>query len=95
MEVIKQMKDITNKIKNMPAQEAYVNEAPKEVNPIKDVLDQLKELLDAFNPPNKVWKDKPSTQGSGLAPNAQPFRTRNNQATLPANYQPYVPAQLY
>ncbi|MBW0569721.1 hypothetical protein O181_109436 [Austropuccinia psidii MF-1] len=94
-EVIKQMKDITKKIKNPPAQEAHVNEAPKEVNPMKDVLDQLKELSEAVNPPKKVWKDKPNTQGSGLAPNAQPFRPRNTQAPLPANYQPYVPAQLY
>ncbi|MBW0583966.1 hypothetical protein O181_123681 [Austropuccinia psidii MF-1] len=43
-EAIKQMKDIKNKIKNPPAQEAHVNEAPKEVNPMEDVLDQLEEL---------------------------------------------------
>ncbi|MBW0574631.1 hypothetical protein O181_114346 [Austropuccinia psidii MF-1] len=82
-------------MKNPPAQEAHVNEAPKEVNPMKDVLDQLKEISEAVNPPKKVWKDKPSTQGSGLAPNAQPFRQRNTQELLPANYQPYVPAQLF
>ncbi|MBW0571332.1 hypothetical protein O181_111047 [Austropuccinia psidii MF-1] len=41
-EVIKQMKDIVNKIENPPAQEAHFNKAPKEVNPLKDVLDQLK-----------------------------------------------------
>ncbi|MBW0549138.1 hypothetical protein O181_088853 [Austropuccinia psidii MF-1] len=62
---------------------------------MKNVLDQLKELSEAVNPPKKVWKDKPNTQGSGLASNAQPFRQRNTQAPLPANYQPYVPAQLY
>ncbi|MBW0543668.1 hypothetical protein O181_083383 [Austropuccinia psidii MF-1] len=93
-EVIKKMKDITKKIKNPPAQEAHVNEAPKEVNPMKDRLDQLKELSEAVNPPKKVWKDKLNTQGSGLAPNAQPFRQRNTQEPLPANYQSYVPAQL-
>ncbi|MBW0588957.1 hypothetical protein O181_128672 [Austropuccinia psidii MF-1] len=58
---------------------------------MKDVLDQLKELSEAVNPPKKVWKDKSNTKGSGLAPNAQPFRQRNTQAPLPA----YVPAQLY
>ncbi|MBW0583566.1 hypothetical protein O181_123281 [Austropuccinia psidii MF-1] len=62
---------------------------------MKDVLDQLKDLSEAVNPPKKVWKDKPNTQGSGLAPNAQPFRQRNTQAPLPANYQPYVTAQIY
>ncbi|MBW0579271.1 hypothetical protein O181_118986 [Austropuccinia psidii MF-1] len=93
--VIKKMKDITKKIKNPPAQEADVNEAPKEVNPMKDVLDQLKKLADAVDPPKKVWKDKSNTQGSGLAPNAQPFRQRNTQAPLPENYQPCTPAQLY
>ncbi|MBW0553145.1 hypothetical protein O181_092860 [Austropuccinia psidii MF-1] len=89
------MKDITKKIKNITAQEAHVNEAPKEVNPMKNVLDQLKELSEAVNSPKKVWKDKQNTQGSGLAPNTQPFRPRNTKAPLPANYQPYVPAQLY
>ncbi|MBW0536929.1 hypothetical protein O181_076644 [Austropuccinia psidii MF-1] len=89
------MKDITRKIQNPQAQEAHVNEVPKEVNPMKGVLDQLKELSKAFNSPKKVWKDKPNTQGSGLAPNAKPFRQRNTQAPLPANFQPYVPAQLY
>ncbi|MBW0482218.1 hypothetical protein O181_021933 [Austropuccinia psidii MF-1] len=34
--VIKKMKDITTKIKNVLAQEAHVNEALKEVNPMKD-----------------------------------------------------------
>ncbi|MBW0545983.1 hypothetical protein O181_085698 [Austropuccinia psidii MF-1] len=81
-EVIKKMEDITKKIKNPPAQEAHVNEAPKEVDPMRDVLDQLKELSEAVNPPKKVWKEKPNTQGSGLAPNAQPFRQRNTQAPL-------------
>ncbi|MBW0560789.1 hypothetical protein O181_100504 [Austropuccinia psidii MF-1] len=94
-EVIKKMKVITQKIKNPSAQEAHVNEAPKEGNPMKNVLDQLKELSEAVNPPKKVCKDKPNTQGSGLASNAQPFRPRNTQAPLPRNYQLYVPAQLY
>ncbi|MBW0464831.1 hypothetical protein O181_004546 [Austropuccinia psidii MF-1] len=94
-EVIKKMKDIERKIKNTPAQEAHFNEVPKEVNQMKDVLDQLKELSGAVNPPKKVWKDKPNTQGSGLEPNEQPFRPRNTQAPLPEDYQPYVPAQLY
>ncbi|MBW0538459.1 hypothetical protein O181_078174 [Austropuccinia psidii MF-1] len=93
--VINEMKDIRKKIKNPPAQEGHVNEAPKEVNPMKDVLDQLKELSEDVNPPKMVWKYKTNTQGSGLALNAQPFRPRNTQARLPANYQPYVPEQLY
>ncbi|MBW0467690.1 hypothetical protein O181_007405 [Austropuccinia psidii MF-1] len=50
VEVIKPMKDITKKIKNPPAQEAHVNESPKEIHPMKDVLHQMKELSDAFNP---------------------------------------------
>ncbi|MBW0551987.1 hypothetical protein O181_091702 [Austropuccinia psidii MF-1] len=48
-EVIKQMKDITNKTKNPPAQESHFNEAQKEVNPMKDVLDQLQELSEDVN----------------------------------------------
>ncbi|MBW0525311.1 hypothetical protein O181_065026 [Austropuccinia psidii MF-1] len=89
------MKDITKKIENPPAQEAHFNEALKEVSQKKDILDQLKELSEAVNPPKKVWKVKPNTQGSDLEPNAQPLRQRNTQEPLPANYQPYVPAQLY
>ncbi|MBW0477676.1 hypothetical protein O181_017391 [Austropuccinia psidii MF-1] len=89
------MKDITKKIRNPPAQEAYVNEAPKEINPMKDVLDKLKERSESFNTPKKVWKDERNTQVSGLAPNSQPFRPRNTQAPLPENYQAYVPEQLY
>ncbi|MBW0460669.1 hypothetical protein O181_000384 [Austropuccinia psidii MF-1] len=42
VEIIKQMRDITKKIKNPPVQEAHVNEVSKEVNPMKDVLDHLK-----------------------------------------------------
>ncbi|MBW0570064.1 hypothetical protein O181_109779 [Austropuccinia psidii MF-1] len=79
-EVINQMKDIMNKMKNPPAQEAHVNEAPSKVNPLKDALEHSKELSEAVNSPKKVWKDKPNKQGSGLAPNAPPFRPRNNQA---------------
>ncbi|MBW0563709.1 hypothetical protein O181_103424 [Austropuccinia psidii MF-1] len=94
-EVIKKMKDITKRINNPPAKEAHINEAPKEVNPMKDVLEQLKELSDSVNPPKKVWKDKPNRQGSGLAPIAQPFRQRNTQAPFPANFQPYAPEQLH
>ncbi|MBW0471792.1 hypothetical protein O181_011507 [Austropuccinia psidii MF-1] len=89
------MKDITKKINNPPAQLSNVNEAPKIVNPMKDSLYQLKELSEAVYPPKKVWKDKPNTQGSGLAPHAQPLRPRSNQAPLPLNYQPYVPDTLY
>ncbi|MBW0570789.1 hypothetical protein O181_110504 [Austropuccinia psidii MF-1] len=62
---------------------------------MKDFLDQLKELSEAVDPPKKVWKDKANTQGSGLAPNALPFRQRNTQALLPENFQPYASAQLY
>ncbi|MBW0485931.1 hypothetical protein O181_025646 [Austropuccinia psidii MF-1] len=89
------MKYITKQSKNPQAQEAHVNQAPKKVNQINNVLDQLKELSEAVNPPKKVWKDKPSLQRSGLAPNKQPFRQRNTQVPLPENYQPYVPAQIY
>ncbi|MBW0532178.1 hypothetical protein O181_071893 [Austropuccinia psidii MF-1] len=89
------MKDITKKIKNPPAQEVHVNEAPKGVNRLKDVLEKVEELSEAVNPPKEVWKDKPNTQGSGFAPNAQLFRPRNTQAPLTANYQPYVPEKLY
>ncbi|MBW0547222.1 hypothetical protein O181_086937 [Austropuccinia psidii MF-1] len=89
------MKDITTEIKNPPAQEAHVNEEPKEFNSMEEVLDQLKELSEAVNSPKKVWKDKPNTQASGLATNAQPFRPRKAQTPLPENYQPYVPEQLY
>ncbi|MBW0484745.1 hypothetical protein O181_024460 [Austropuccinia psidii MF-1] len=94
-EDIKQMKDITKKIKNSPAQDAHVNEAPKKSNPMKDVLNQLKELSEAVYPLEKVWMDQTNTQVSGLAPNVQPFRQRNTVGPLPANYQPYVPAELY
>ncbi|MBW0546720.1 hypothetical protein O181_086435 [Austropuccinia psidii MF-1] len=55
------MKDITKKISNRPAQKAHVNEAPKEVNPMKDVLEHPKELSEAVNLPKKVWKDKKRT----------------------------------
>ncbi|MBW0569584.1 hypothetical protein O181_109299 [Austropuccinia psidii MF-1] len=76
-EVIKQMEDIAKKIRKPPSQEAHGNEAPEELNPIKNVLDQMKELSEAVIPPKKVWKDKANTQGSGLEPNEQPLRPRN------------------
>ncbi|MBW0506455.1 hypothetical protein O181_046170 [Austropuccinia psidii MF-1] len=76
--IVKKMKYIKNKIKNPPAQEAHLNESLKEVNPMEDVLDQLKKLSEAPNPPKNVWKDKLDIQGSGLAPNSQPFRQRKN-----------------
>ncbi|MBW0486618.1 hypothetical protein O181_026333 [Austropuccinia psidii MF-1] len=80
------MKDITKEIRIPLAQEA-----PKEVNTMKDLSDQLKELSKDVNPPNKVWKDGENTQGSGLEPNAQPFRPRSTQAPLPENHQPFFP----
>ncbi|MBW0524143.1 hypothetical protein O181_063858 [Austropuccinia psidii MF-1] len=95
VEVIKQMKVITKKRKSLPAQEAHVNKAPKEVNPIKDVLEHLKELLEGVNSPKQVWKKQQKTQGSVLAPSAQPLIPTNTQAPLPTNYKPYVPAQCY
>ncbi|MBW0462920.1 hypothetical protein O181_002635 [Austropuccinia psidii MF-1] len=60
------MKDITHKVKNPPAQELYFNEAPKETNRLKDVLDQLRELSEALDLPNNLWKDKPKRPGLGL-----------------------------
>ncbi|MBW0506548.1 hypothetical protein O181_046263 [Austropuccinia psidii MF-1] len=75
--------DITKQIKNPPAQEAHFHESPKEVNQMKDVLDQLNRISEAFNPKKDVCKDKPNIQESGLAPHAQPFRPRHTQAPFP------------
>ncbi|MBW0477956.1 hypothetical protein O181_017671 [Austropuccinia psidii MF-1] len=94
-EVIQQMKDIKKKIENPKAQEAYVNEAPKEVNPMTDVLDWLKDLSEAITQLQKFQKDKPNTQGLDLETKAQPFRQINTQAPLAANYQPSFPGISY
>ncbi|MBW0545449.1 hypothetical protein O181_085164 [Austropuccinia psidii MF-1] len=95
VEVIKQMKVITKKRKSLPTQEAHVNKAPKGVNPMKDVLEHLKELLEGVSSPKQVWKKQPKTQGSVLAPSVQPLIPTNTQAPLPENYQPYVPEKCY
>ncbi|MBW0577483.1 hypothetical protein O181_117198 [Austropuccinia psidii MF-1] len=89
------MKVITKKRKSLSTQEAHVNEAPKELNPMKDILEHLKELLEGVNSPKQVWKKQPKTQGSVLAPSAQPLIPTNTHTPLPANYRPYVPAQCY
>ncbi|MBW0579971.1 hypothetical protein O181_119686 [Austropuccinia psidii MF-1] len=61
-EVITQMKDINKKIRNSPAEEAHVNEAPKEVNPMKDVLEHLKEISEAVNPQKRSLRIKTHTR---------------------------------
>ncbi|MBW0554890.1 hypothetical protein O181_094605 [Austropuccinia psidii MF-1] len=88
-EVIKQVKEITQKIKNPPQPELQPRSEGKES--VKEVLNQLKTLSEAINPPRRNWKNN---QEQRLPQNNQPYRPRNPLPPFSSSYKPYIPDQM-
>ncbi|MBW0543233.1 hypothetical protein O181_082948 [Austropuccinia psidii MF-1] len=88
-EVLKKVKEITQKIKNPPKPEPQPRNEGKES--VKEVLSQLKTLSEAVNPPRRNWNNN---QEQRFPQNNQPYRPRNPLPQLSTSYQPYIPAQM-
>ncbi|MBW0488251.1 hypothetical protein O181_027966 [Austropuccinia psidii MF-1] len=71
-EVLKQVKELTHKIKNPPQLEPQPRNEGKES--VKEVLNQRKTLSEAVNPPRRNWNNN---QDQIFTQNNQPYRPRN------------------
>ncbi|MBW0498870.1 hypothetical protein O181_038585 [Austropuccinia psidii MF-1] len=60
-------------------------------NKIKEVLNQLKALSEAVNPPRRNWNNN---QEQRFPQNNQPYRPSNPLLPSSSSYQPYIPAQM-
>ncbi|MBW0567226.1 hypothetical protein O181_106941 [Austropuccinia psidii MF-1] len=89
-EVLKQMKDLTQKIQNPQPQEHQSKDTGKES--VKEVLNQLKHLPEVVESPNKTQAS--NNQDQKATQNSQPFRPRYPLPPISSGYQPYVPAQM-
>ncbi|MBW0537450.1 hypothetical protein O181_077165 [Austropuccinia psidii MF-1] len=88
-EVLKQVKELTQKIKNPPQPEPQPQNEGKEL--AKEVLNQVEVLSEAFNPPRRNWNNN---QEQIFPQNNQPNRPRNPLPPFSSSYQPYIPAQM-
>ncbi|MBW0566806.1 hypothetical protein O181_106521 [Austropuccinia psidii MF-1] len=88
-EVLKQVKGLTQKIKNPPQPEPQPRNEGKES--VKEVLNQVKPLSEAVNPPRRNWSNN---QEQRFPQNNQPYITRNPSPPFSSIYQPYIPAQI-
>ncbi|MBW0534597.1 hypothetical protein O181_074312 [Austropuccinia psidii MF-1] len=88
-EVVKQVKELTQKIKNPPQPEPQPRNDGKES--VKEGLNQLKTLLEAVNPPRRNWNNN---QEQRFPQNYHPYRPRNPLPPFSSSYQPYIPAQM-
>ncbi|MBW0462550.1 hypothetical protein O181_002265 [Austropuccinia psidii MF-1] len=88
-EVLKQVKDLTQKIKNPPQPEPQPRNEEKES--VKEVLNQVRALSEAVNTPRRNWK---SNQYQRSTQNNQPHRPRNPLPPFSSSYRPYIPAQM-
>ncbi|MBW0540760.1 hypothetical protein O181_080475 [Austropuccinia psidii MF-1] len=88
-EVLKKVKELTHKLKNPPKPEPQPRNEVKES--VKEVLNQLKPLSEAFNPPKRNWNNN---QEQRFPQNNQPYRPRNPLPPFSSSYQPYIPAQM-
>ncbi|MBW0490322.1 hypothetical protein O181_030037 [Austropuccinia psidii MF-1] len=88
-EALKKVKKLTQKIKNNPQPEPQPRNEGKES--VKEVLNQLKPLLEAFNPPRRNWN---KNKEQGFPQNNQPYRPRNPLPPFSSSFQPYIPAQM-
>ncbi|MBW0467849.1 hypothetical protein O181_007564 [Austropuccinia psidii MF-1] len=89
-EVLKQMKELTQKIQNPQPQEHQSKDTGKES--VKQVLNQLKHLSEVVESPKKTQAHNNKYQK--LTQNSQPFRPRYPLPPISSSYQPYVPAQI-
>ncbi|MBW0559433.1 hypothetical protein O181_099148 [Austropuccinia psidii MF-1] len=88
-EVLKQVKELTQKIKSPPQPEPQpINEGKESV---KEVLNQLKTLSEAVNTQRRNWNNN---QEQRLPQNNQPYSPRNPLPPFSSSYQPYIPAQM-
>ncbi|MBW0588180.1 hypothetical protein O181_127895 [Austropuccinia psidii MF-1] len=88
-EVLKQVEELTPKIKNPPQPEPQPRNDGKES--VEEVLNQGKTLSEEVNPPRKNWNNN---QEQRLPQNNQPYRPRNPLPPFSSSYQPYIPAQM-
>ncbi|MBW0570044.1 hypothetical protein O181_109759 [Austropuccinia psidii MF-1] len=88
-EVLKQVKELTQKIKNPQQPEPQPRNEGKES--VKEVLNQLKTLSEAVNSPRRNWNNN---QEQRFPQNNQPYRPRNPLPPFSSSYQPYIPAQM-
>ncbi|MBW0468203.1 hypothetical protein O181_007918 [Austropuccinia psidii MF-1] len=88
-EALKQVKKLTHKLKNPPQPEPHPRSEGKES--LKEILNQLKTLLEAINPPRKDWNNN---QDQRFSHNNQAYRPRSPLPPFSSSYQPYIPAQI-
>ncbi|MBW0576605.1 hypothetical protein O181_116320 [Austropuccinia psidii MF-1] len=88
-EALKQVKELTHKIKNPPQPEPQPRNEGKES--VKEVLNQLKTLSEAVNPSRRNWKNN---QEQRFPQNNQPYRPRNPLPPFSSSYQPDIPAKM-
>ncbi|MBW0575128.1 hypothetical protein O181_114843 [Austropuccinia psidii MF-1] len=87
-EVLKQVKELTQKIKNPQQPEPQPRNEGKES--VKEVLNQLKTLSEAVNPQRSNWNNN---QEQRFRKNNQPYRPRNPFPPFSSSYQSYIPAK--
>ncbi|MBW0519327.1 hypothetical protein O181_059042 [Austropuccinia psidii MF-1] len=88
-EILKQVKELTQKIKNPPQPEPQPRNEGKES--VKEVSNQLKTLSEAVSPPRSIWNNN---QEQRFLQNNQPYRPSNLLPPFSSSYQPYIPAQI-
>ncbi|MBW0570458.1 hypothetical protein O181_110173 [Austropuccinia psidii MF-1] len=89
-EVLKQMKDLTQKIQNPQLQGHQSKDSGKET--VKEVFNQLKHLSKVVESPNKIQEG--NNQDQKVTQNSQPFRPRYPLPPISFGYQTYAPAQM-
>ncbi|MBW0489395.1 hypothetical protein O181_029110 [Austropuccinia psidii MF-1] len=88
-EFLKQGKELTQKIKNPPQPEPQPRNEGK--YSVKEVLNKLKTLSEAVNPPKRNWNNN---QQQILPQNNQPYMPRSPLPPFSSRYQPYIQAQM-
>ncbi|MBW0522843.1 hypothetical protein O181_062558 [Austropuccinia psidii MF-1] len=88
-EVLKQVKELTQKIKNPPQPEPQPRNKGKES--VKKALNQLRTLSEAVNPPRRNWHNN---QEQRFPQNNHPYRQRNPLPPFSSSYEPYIPAKM-
>ncbi|MBW0547335.1 hypothetical protein O181_087050 [Austropuccinia psidii MF-1] len=89
-EVLKQMKDLTQKIQNPQLQGHQSKDTGKES--VKEVFNHRKHLSEVVESPNKIQAG--NNQDQKVTQNSQPLRPRYPLPPISSGYQPYVPEQM-
>ncbi|MBW0479192.1 hypothetical protein O181_018907 [Austropuccinia psidii MF-1] len=80
-EAVKQIKELTQKIKNPPQPEHQARNEGKES--VKEVLNQLRTLSEAVNPPKRNWNNNQEQRFPQIN---QPYRPRNPLPPFSSSY---------